>query len=541
MDEATNIDIPECYLWLLEPARYKVVYGGRNAGKDWNVVHCDLLLAMLYDPTYTEDQIKAHTRAHGQAYGINTGLIERSLRKPHRILYAREIMTSIKRSVYTTIKDRIFEMGLSRKWIFRDDQIECLNGSLFYFAGLYRDPHNIKSLEGVTLARVVEAENVSEESWKHFVPTFRSAGNEILVSFNTRYQDDPTYQRWVVDPPKGTVIKKINSTDLEGYYKEELDADGNPILDAHGEPIYEIDDDGKPIEKYLTNEAKQNRDNDFNHRRWEFDNIWLGEPLLAGRKIYPMFDEDVHVKHFDLLTIKPKANFFMAMDPAQKYYPACLWMAHFPDEFGEMIKYIYAEYPSYDDLSDYFSKIRTTLLYTGTIRDLAIQFMHRGGEQQFGVEVTARFIDTRFAAGSGGVNIWSSSTQGIVDEYLKRENGGLSFECPPVNIIDVQRANIIRDLEVNTLLPTGPTNHSTLYVDPGCVNLIQSFRNHRLEEKSEKEHACYKDFSDCARILYAGMADPKYKWVEPGKQRSGLVYKWGYRDHDGGEDGWMSN
>jgi hypothetical protein len=42
-----KIDIPDCYLWLLEPARYKVVYGGRNAGKDWNVVHCDLLLAML--------------------------------------------------------------------------------------------------------------------------------------------------------------------------------------------------------------------------------------------------------------------------------------------------------------------------------------------------------------------------------------------------------------------------------------------------------------------------------------------------------------
>jgi PBSX family phage terminase large subunit len=535
------IDIPQPYLFLLEPSRYKVIYGGRNAGKDWNTIHCDLLLAMLYDPKYTEADIKAIAKDIGRGYGIKTGLIERSLRKPHRILYGREVMTSIKRSVYQTIKDRIFELGLSKKWVFRDDQIACINGSLFCFAGLYRDPHNLKSMEGITLARVVEAENVSEDSWKHLIPTIRAPGSEILISFNTRYQDDPTYQRWVVTPPKDAIVKKINSHDIEGFYKEEVDEKGNVRIDAEGKPILQVGEDGNPVEAYLTPEAKKNRENDFAHRRWEYDNVWLGEPLMAGRKIYPMFNEDRHVRHFDLLQLKSKANFFMAMDPAQKYHPACLWMAHFPDEYGEMIRYVYAEYPSYDDFSDYYSKLRTTLLYTGTIKDLATKFMHRGGEKEFGLEMKARFIDTRFATGSGGVAIWSNSTSGIVEEFLKHENGGLSFECPPVNVIDLQRMNIIKDMEVNILLDTSATNHSNLYIDPACVNLIQSMRNHRLEEKSEAEHPKYKDMSDTLRIMYAGMADPKYKWAEPGKSHSPITYTFGRREREGGSDSWMSN
>ena len=72
MDESvsSNIDIPECYLFLLEPARYKVLYGGRNAGKDWNVVHCDIFLSMLYDPSLTSEQIKQKAKAMGEARGI---------------------------------------------------------------------------------------------------------------------------------------------------------------------------------------------------------------------------------------------------------------------------------------------------------------------------------------------------------------------------------------------------------------------------------------------------------------------------------------
>lgn len=534
------IDLPDCYLFLLEPSRYKVIYGGRNAGKDWNTIHADLILAMMYNPEYTESDIKAIAKEYGRAYGIKTGLIERSLRHPHRILYAREVMTSIKRSVYTTIKDRIFELGLTSQWVFKDDQITCVNGSIFFFAGLYRDPHNLKSMEGITLCRVIEAENVTDDSWKYLVPTIRTPHSEILVSFNTRYQDDPTFVRWVVSPPEGTVIHKVNSKDIEGYYQYEKDDDGNFLIDGLGNKIVKTDEDGEPLEMYLTKEAKLNRENDYTNRRWEFDNVWLGEPLLAGRKIYPMFDDNLHVRHFNLQDLKAKANFFQAMDPAQKFYPASLWLALFPDEFGTMIKYVYAEYPSYDDLSDYFVNIRKTLLYSGTIKDLATQFVHRGGEAELGLKMRARFIDTRFASGSGGVNIWSQSTKGIVDEFLKKENGGLDFECPEVTKIDIQRAVIIQDFEMNLLLPVTSTNHSNLYIDPGCVNLIQSLKNHRLEDKSEAEHQKYKDFSDTLRIMYAGISDDKYKWCEPGEEQVKLQYKWGYKDRDNPES-WMSN
>lgn len=499
LESLATIDMPDVYKFLLEPARYKILYGGRNAGKDWNVIRSDLLLGMLYNPAYTEAEIKAIAASFQKDFGIKPGLIERSLRKPHRFLYCREVMESIKRSVHTTIKDQIYYLGIQNWWNIKDDSIVCKNGSDFRFAGLYRDPHNIKSAEGVTGCRVVEAENVSEDSWKHLVPTIRAPGSEIVVSFNTRYEDDATYQRWVVNPPEGAIVRKINSCDIEGY-KDEF---GN--------------------ERYLSKEARENRENDFKLRRWEFDNVWMGEPLAAGRKIYPMFNENIHVKYFDRKKLKDTANFFHAQDPAQKYHPAALFGCTFPDEMGNIIKYIYAEYPSYDDFNDYYAKIRTSVIYSGTIGELANMFFLRAGCREHGYEWRASFIDTRFAKGTGGGSVFSSSTEGIIGEYLKPENGGICYECPEVTIIDKQRQNIIEDLKYNTVSEIGPYNHPNLYIDPSCINLIQSLKNHRLEEKSEAESAKYKDFSDALRIWYAGVEGYPYK--KPGEPTIKLQYR----------------
>jgi hypothetical protein len=511
--DLATIDIPACYKFLLEPSRFIVIYGGRNAGKDWNLIRADLLLGMLYNPTYTEVEIKAICESFKTDYKIKTGLIETSLRKPHRFLYCREVMESIKRSVHTTIKDQIYSLGLQGWWQIKDDSIICKNGSEFRFAGLYRDPHNIKSAEGVTLARILEAENVSDDSYKYFIPTIRTPGSQILIHFNTRYEDDPTYQRWVVNPPVGTLVKKINSHDLEGY----LDEFGN--------------------EKYFSKEAKENRENDYKLRRWEYDNVWLGEPLAAGRKIYPMFKEEVHCRYFDRKMLKEKANFFMAQDPAQKYYPAALFGCTFPDEMGTIIKYIYAEYPSYDDFNDYYAKLRTTMIYSGTIAEMANMFFLRGGCREFGWEWRAAFIDTRFASGVGGKSVFSNSTEGIVGEYLKQENGAICFECPEVTIIDKQRNCIIEDLKYNIVSPIGPYNHPNLYIDPSCTNLIQSLRNHRLEEKSEAESAKYKDFSDALRIWYAGVEG--YEYQIPGKNAMKIKYQ--KRRKYASSDSWMGS
>jgi hypothetical protein len=485
------IDIPSAYRFLFEPAPYKVVYGGRNAGKDWNTIRVDLILGMMHDPAYTDAEIAEIEKELRGALGIkDTSLIARSLKHPHRFMYCREVMESIKRSVYTTIKDQIIDLGLSGKWKIKDASIECVNGSDMIFAGLYRDPHNIKSAEGVTMCRVVEAQNVSEDSWKYLVPTIRKEGAEILISFNPQYEDDPTYQRWIVNPPKEAIVKKINSTDIEAY---------------------------------LTNSAKLNRKNDYALRRHEYKNVWEGDPLGKGRKIYPMFSEEFHVKRFDRKWLKDRSMFFMSCDPAQHYYPACLWGAWFKDDLGSLIKYIYAEYPTFDDFSDYFCNVRKNITFTGTLLDLAAQFKFHDGHAEYGYEITERYIDTRFAGGTGAQNYFSNSSLGLVGEFLKKENGGIEFISPDVKIIDVQREAIYKGLEFDTTpgVPLGSYNHPHLYVDPSCVNLIQSLKLHRLKEDSDTEDQKYKDFSDSLRILLAGMST--VEWEGPDTQEKPIA------------------
>ncbi len=479
-ESISQIDIPSAYRFLFEPAPYKVIYGGRNAGKDWNVVRVDLILGMMYNPAYTKAEIDEIEKMFARDLKIKTGLIRSSLLHPHRFMYCREVMESIKKSVYTTIKDQIIDLGLSSKWKIKDASIECINGSDMIFAGLYRDPHNIKSAEGVSMCRVIEAENVSEDSWKYLIPTIRKDNSEILVSFNTRYEDDPTYERWVAHPPKEAVVKLINSTDIEDY---------------------------------LTQAAKLNRKNDYALRKYEYPNVWEGQPLGKGRRIYPMFKEDIIVKRFERQWLKerPRIEFFQSCDPAQQYYPASLWCARFYDDLGCMIKYIYSEYPMYSDFGDYFCNIRHNILYTGTIADLSRIFKVKDGFNEWGFQVRERYIDTRFSRGTGAKSYFSGDTLGIVGEFAKTENGGLEFLCPEPKIIDAQKDQIIKDMEFNADAPQGPYNHPKIYIDPGCINLIYSLARHRLKENSEEEDQKHKDFPDALKILYAGMSTTDFE------------------------------
>jgi len=223
----------------------------------------------------------------------------------------------------------------------------------------------------------------------------------------------------------------------------------------------------------------------------------------------------------------------MSCDPAQHYYPACLWGAWFKDG-DAMVLYIYREYPEYDDFQAPFCEIRKTVPFTGTIKDLSREFIRRDGTLSYENIIRARFIDTRFAKGSGAGNYFSNSTDGIVGEFAKKDNGGIVFQCPEEKAIDAQGKRIVADLEYNKLAEIGAINHPHLYVDAGCKNLIQTMQNHRLEENREKEAEKYKDFSDALKILYAGIST--LEWQDPQRKRNKLTLP----SHSGhGTDDWM--
>jgi len=444
-----TLPLPRSFDFLFQPSRYKVVHGGRGKGASWSFART---------------------------------LIALSIGAKQRMLCCREIQASIKDSVQKLLAEQIDALGLSDKFTVHDRSITNTIGSEFLFEGLFRNVNRIKSMEGIDKAWVEEAEMVSAESWDILTPTIRKPGSEIWVNFNPSFEDDATYQKFVAHPPDNAVVRQINYMD-------------NPFFP-----------------EVLRLEMEQDKARD----RSLYEHKWLGKPHGSGRKIWTAFDKDAHVRDIPMEAIAKVGNAFMSMDPHSKYYPFCLWVAvlpkndrrRWPEDF---YKHVYAEWPTFEDLGGYYHDLRHKLFYTDTIKDMAREMQAKDGSTH-GIQVRARFIDTRFAKGAGGSN-WSTSTEGVVSQFAKRENGGLLFQMPKERIIDIQRDVIHTDMLFNKLQSRSQFNEPSFSVSPSCRNLIASLTNHRLEEDSEKESEKYKDPSDALRINWAGFSN--MEWEDP--------------------------
>jgi hypothetical protein len=237
-----------------------------------------------------------------------------------------------------------------------------------------------------------------------------------------------------------------------------------------------------------------------------------------GGRVWSGFDKVTHVREFDIKELAKIGNFYHAQDPHAHYYPANGWMCVFPinerRSWPEDFHFhIYNEWPTFEHLSGYYHDLRKKVTFDGTLEDIA-RAIYAGDGVENGVKIRKRGIDTRFAKGSGGWNWSTGTTQGIVEQYAKKENGGLLFTMPPESMIDSQRQLIQKLMDYNKLIPTGPYNSPQFSVNPKCKNIIASLLSHRLEEDSEKESEKFKDFSDMVRIMFA-VVDP---WVDPVKR-----------------------
>lgn len=170
-----------------EPVRHRVAYGGRGASK---------------------------TRSFA------TKLLLRGLNRVERVLCTREFQKSIRDSVHRVLVDEINRLGLgvlgSGHYLVTDREIRGVNGTLFIFAGLHRNENGIKSLEGVTIAWVEEAQTVSQTSIDALTPTVRVEGSEIWWSYNPRFAEDPVDSMFRPSkgrPPPGTVLIPVNYYD----------------------------------------------------------------------------------------------------------------------------------------------------------------------------------------------------------------------------------------------------------------------------------------------------------------------------------------
>jgi len=185
MTQAT-IDLPDKALDVFEPARgsaqYRALYGGRGSGKSQSAA----MLAAFW------------------------GFCE-----PLRILCTRELQVSIKDSFHRELKDAIERTPwLAAHYDVGIDYLRGKNGTEFIFRGLRHNTSSIKSLAGIDLTIVEEAEDVPEDSWLALEATvFRQDKSELWAIWNPRSDGSPVDKRFRKDPPADALIAEVNWQD----------------------------------------------------------------------------------------------------------------------------------------------------------------------------------------------------------------------------------------------------------------------------------------------------------------------------------------
>lgn len=164
---------------FIEAAPYKVAYGGRGSGK---------------------------------SYFFAELAVEVARRTKTVILCAREFQGSISDSVHKLLQETIDRLGYSAEFEVQKNTITHLaTGTVFIFLGVKNNVTKVKSVQGVGICWVEEAEAVTKDSWDVLLPSIRGDKNaEVWISFNPKNILDNTYQRFIVSPPEGSIVIKAN-------------------------------------------------------------------------------------------------------------------------------------------------------------------------------------------------------------------------------------------------------------------------------------------------------------------------------------------
>lgn len=173
-----TIDIPVEYRRLFDRDwREAAVYGGRFS-------------------------LKSHTVARFL-------LIEARSRKT-RVACFREFQNSIAESSHQLLADLVAEYGLSDFQVTDKAISNRVTGSDFIFKGLHHNEQSVKSVEGIDIAWVEEAQTVSEESLEILTPTVRSEGSRIVYTYNRLTEEDPVHRRLVIEGRPNTLVLNVN-------------------------------------------------------------------------------------------------------------------------------------------------------------------------------------------------------------------------------------------------------------------------------------------------------------------------------------------
>ena len=170
-----NIKIPEQFEFLFKPRRNKIMYGGRDGAKSYNIAQT---------------------------------LLVRGVSETLRILCTREFQNSIADSVHKLLSDLNDKHQLG--YTVTNNSVKHPDtGTEFLFYGLKTNITKIKSLEAVDICWVEEAETISERSLEVLIPTIRKQGSEIWMSFNPYQEDDAVYKKYITPNIEALTLNSV--------------------------------------------------------------------------------------------------------------------------------------------------------------------------------------------------------------------------------------------------------------------------------------------------------------------------------------------
>lgn len=208
----------------------------------------------LFDKDWREAAIHGG-RNSLKSHTVARYLLIRARLNKTRIGCFREFQNSMTESSHQLLSDLIKKYSLTDFQVTNNSIINTATGSDFLFKGLWNNEQTIKSIEGMDIAWIEEAQTVSNSSIEVLTPTVRKEGSQIIYTYNRLLEDDPVHQRLVLEGRPNTLIINVNyDTALKyGWMPEVL--------------RLEMEDD------------KAKRPLLYKHK-------WLGEPSSSERKIY---------------------------------------------------------------------------------------------------------------------------------------------------------------------------------------------------------------------------------------------------------------
>jgi len=346
-----EITILEPFQCFAQRKRFKVAYGGRGGGRSWSIARLLLIFGKEYKLT---------------------------------ILCTRQHQVSINNSVYRLLVEQIGLLhGMKSFYSIQKTTIVGKNGTQFIFRGL-QNMTEIKSLEGVDICWVEEAENVSRDSWDYLIPTIRKRGSEIWVSFNPDDEEGETYRRFVKEADDSMLLVKTT-------YKS------NPFI-------------SEEIEK----QALHDREHDYEKYLW----LWEGEPRRFTEAL--VFRGKFSVEEFET---PEDAEFFFGADFGFAQGPSTLIRMWIKENT------LYIDYEAYsvgveiDDLPGLYDTVpgsRKWKIIADSERPDTIQYLARRGFNIVGAKKGAGSVEE-------GVELIKAFDRIVI--HPRCPNTGNEFKC----------------------------------------------------------------------------------------------------------------